>query len=403
MKQLTQLYRACLLTVVIIFSMLPVSAQLYIADNLIGDSISVEEANLTDGIYTATDPVVYTSIANGESVKVIGFTTSKYKVENDRPVIEYNGKTYVTGRNSLKFSPENSSDVENTIHDAMQSIQHSALGHFFYTVWPFMIVFLLTVIAGVLVWMFNRSIDTQPKGDAAHRINSLYSIPALLLTAAIIEVAMLVIAGSDCMSWCFPSKVGFWKSLLYVLPAFGGLVLQITVGIFYKRAIENLTNSELSWKSVFWGIGISLPLCIIAVITLAILNIRGGWMEIVSAVALLGSLAIGFLWSLHKNTRQVGIKMGLAFTVFSFIYALGVIIAVCLLLVIVWKLFLVILPYLIMAGAVLFLFAFGLDGKGGTGPDPQPMVFRDKHGGVHTNGIDCEAANRRIDERANNW
>ncbi len=365
MKQIFRSSRVILLTLAFVSTIPSVQAQLYVADNLTGDSIFVREAVLSNGVYKPIDPAVYTEIPNGETVKVVGVTTSEYSAETNRPVIEYSGKLYVAGPDGLKFSADNPSDIKNVVQSSWQEMEHTALGHFFYTPFPFILVFIFTAFGGICLLIAYRQFKKQKDCRQLMRL-----IPVGLLLASVVELFSLIYAGGDATWWCDPDSVGYGKSILYAFPVMVGIGLQIVVGVYYKRLFEDMTRTILSWKSVFIGVGISIPLALIAIIILAVNDLKDGTMQDIVFVSLfLTALAVGFLFSLWKNKKQLGLKVGMLFTSFSFIYAIGVIFAAVLLAFIVFKLLIAMLVYLVaFVGAIVGLgMAFGGSGSSGGG------------------------------------
>ncbi len=352
------------LTMFLLFCMLfPMQAegQVYISDNLKGDSITVFVAKGKDDAFVKTDKSV--SIANGETLKYIKPLEKRYKADEGQFVAEHNGANYVVGANSVRFSPDNESWVENTVQNMTQKMEHSSVGHFFYTPVPFFFVFLFTAVGGICLLTARK----RAKAGKSYG-KPMMLVPAGLLLAAVIELFSLLYAGGDAAWWCEPESVGYVKSVLYAFPVMMGIGLQILVGIHYKRMLEDVTRTSLSWTSVIIGVGVSIPISLILVIVLAFSGHNEGIMpDVVFAVSFLGALAIGFLYSFWKNKKRLGIKSGLLFTSFSFIYAIGVIFAVVLLAFMIFKLIIALLVYIVaFVGAVIGLgMAFGGSGSSG--------------------------------------
>lgn len=123
-------------------------AQMYEIDNLYGDSIDLKKAEKNEkGEYYGGEKAL--TLANGTLVNV------KETVETFGVLVEYEGNYYVTYPGYLKFSKKNPSGVENTWQDVSERRQHSALGHFWYTLIPYYIILAILLAVGVMLLLLQ--------------------------------------------------------------------------------------------------------------------------------------------------------------------------------------------------------------------------------------------------------
>lgn len=366
-------------------------AQMYEIDNLYGDSIDLKKAEKNEkGEYYGGERTL--TLANGTLVNV------KEAVETFGVLVEYEGNYYVTYPGYLKFSKKNPSGVENTWQDVSERRQHSALGHFWYTLIPYYIILAILLAVGVMLLLLQ-----MVKKFASLESTLLLWIPIGLFAASLLELIGYFTLGDDFIWWCSVDKQGFWPAFISMLPFMLALVIQLGSGVLYKRYQEKKYDVKLSWRSIFIGIA-GVPIAIVILVILAICGMKNPVVQdVVSAILILASLAIGFLYALAKNRKVLGNRNGLFFTLFSFVYAAGAVIALIFLAVIIVKLILIVLMWLLAIAGCIFAIAFlssSDSGSSGGGSSSTTVTYwEDADGNRHTNEADAKAANKRIAER----
>ena len=366
-------------------------AQMYEIDNLYGDSIDLKKAEKNEkGEYYGGERTL--TLANGTLVNV------KEAVETFGVLVEYEGNYYVTYPGYLKFSKKNPSGVENTWQDVSERRQHSALGHFWYTLIPYYIILAILLAVGVMLLLLQ-----MVKKFASLESTLLLWIPIGLFVASLLELIGYFTLGDDFIWWCSVDKQGFWPAFISMLPFMLALVIQLGSGVLYKRYQEKKYDVKLSWRSIFIGIA-GVPIAIVILVILAICGMKNPVVQdVVSAILILASLAIGFLYALAKNRKVLGNRNGLFFTLFSFVYAAGAVIALIFLAVIIVKLILIVLMWLLAIAGCIFAIAFlssSDSGSSGGGSSSTTVTYwEDADGNRHTNEADAKAANKRIAER----
>lgn len=339
--------------------------QLYVADHLTRDSIkleAVEQNPEAKGNATIMVP-------NGDTLRLAG-------MDGEAAIVEYQGKQYKTYGSFMRFVSDNEAGDGNVAQDEYDERYHSAMGDFFYSPVPLIIIFVLLAVAGVAMLMVRRA-DTMGKA-----LPSLATLMGSLLVASIVE-AMFLVYTDDITWWC--DSDSFWASLFSLLPAMLALAVQLYVGIGIKKKLEELTGSSLSLKTAF----LSIPLALVLTFIVAIMH----YGDFVQGTVFLATMAVCALYSWYKNGRGLGVASGLAYTLFNFVYALGAIIAVAVLLVLVWNMFMIVLPYLLMAAAAIVAYAFmssssgSSSGGGGYSNNGDQWTNIDGHWGTkHSDG-----------------
>lgn len=378
-----------LLFVGVVFSFVS-HAQMYEIDNLYGDSIDLKKAEKNEkGEYYGGEKAL--ALANGTLVNV------KEAVETFGVLVEYEGNYYVTYPGYLKFSKKNPSGVENTWQDVSERRQHSALGHFWYTLIPYYIILAILLAVGVMLLLLQ-----MVKKFASLESTLLLWIPIGLFVASLLELIGYFTLGDDFIWWCSVDRQGFWPAFITMLPFMLALVIQLGSGVLYKRYQEKKYDVKLSWRSIFIGIG-GVPVAIVVLIILAICGMKNPVVQdVVATILILASLAVGFMYALTKNRKVLGNRNGLFFTVFSFVYAAGAVIALIFLAVIIVKLILIVLMWLLVIAGCIFAVAFlssSDSGSSGGGSSSSTTYWEDADGNRHTNEADAKAANKRIAER----
>lgn len=357
-------------------------AQLYKVDDLLRDSAEVHKAVKADTLYKEGSETYM--IANGETVRLVG-ETDGYHV-----AVEYNGETYIISPDDLKFSKKNDRNTADPITTGSLRARHSALGHFYYSAFPYWLSFLVLIAIFAAMYLIDKKVSAP-----AVKQKLMLAVPAALLFVSILEIVGYCILGSDLLWWCDYDRNGFFKSLLMVIPFALAIGIQLYVGFMYKESIEDSTGKELSMKTVLLGLAATLVLPIVVIVILALCGINGTPLDITFAVLFLGSLALSVGTSLSKNIKALGRSYGTLFTAFTVVYAIGAIIAVILLITAILKLIFVILT----AVAVVFGTLFILGSAKGSG-SANKVIYYDKLGRQYKFDSDAQEANRKIDERS---
>lgn len=312
-----------------------VSAQEYVVDVILQDSINAYEIVKNEG--TETAGVSAFKIPNNEKVTITRLLNSS----KEYGVIQKNGKDYCVGGNCLVFSDTNP-DGTKDIFDGKRKGKHTAIEHFFCSSIPYVLISLLFLIAIAFVFL-------GMKMESLRRL-SLIVVPASIMAAALMEIWAYITLGSDVFWWCDYDRYGFWGSFFRAIPYIGFIAFQLYSIKFYRKLLfGNDKGKKIALKPMFWGMGACIPATIIVAITCTIADWRGAT-DIASAITLLVTLGLGIYFSLKRNMRTVGRFPGLMLTLFCAVYVVGSLIAVWGLIVVLFKIILQIL----MAIAIFF-------------------------------------------------
>lgn len=315
--------------------------QLYVADHLTLDSIKLG----TVGKNLSSDENAI-MVANGDTLRLTG-------MDGDAPIVEYRGKQYKTYASYLRFVADNEAGDGNVAQDEYDARYHSDMGHFFYTPVPLTIALLLLAVAGIMMLWVKRA-ETM-----SGAVKPLAVLIAAILGASILEIMMLMYT-DDITWWC--ESASFWVSMLFLLPAMLALAIQLYVGFGIRNKLEELTGRKLSLKAAF----LSVPIALVLMFIVAVMH----YGDFVQGTVFLVTIVVCALYSWFRNGRGLGVVSGLAYTLFNFIYAVGALVAIAILIAIIWNMFLIVLPYLLIGAAAVA--AFFLMANGPVAPSAAP-------------------------------
>jgi len=306
-------------------------AQKFVADGLGQDSISAYPVQVTakDTIVNVAEKICF---PNGDTL-----TYANGKVNSSMALMQRDGRYFAVGIGMVKYCGDNT--LPNTIQDDDQIKYHSAIGHFYHSYAPYWIIFGLMIALTILMQVIRRAVSS-------YRLTVwlMFAVPLGLFLVSAME-AMAFVFTPDMFWWIDMENLGFWKTSFRALPLVLTLVLQFHIGIQYKRFLEG--ERKLSWRPIFITWAICIPCAVIAAILVASLHLRA-CTDVITALAFFGVLAVGFIWSLVKNVRTLGIMGGVLFSIFSFFYAIGALIAASILVVVLVKLLLQALVWLLV-------------------------------------------------------
>ena len=310
--------------------------QIYVADHLTRDSVELWTVGKSRG---EADAGVF-KVPNGDTLRLAG-------MDGKHPIVEWRGQRYTTYASRLRHV----GGGENVIQDDNEARYHSLV--------------------------------VRRAATMRAAVPPLAVLMGLLLAASIIEV-MLLVYTDDITWWC--DKGSFWQSLLALLPAMLGLGVQLYVGFGIKGKLEELTGARLSLKAAF----VSVPLALVLTVVVAVMHFGG----FVQGLVFLGTLAVCAVYSWLRNRRGLGGGGGLAYTLFNFVYVVGALVAFAMLVVLVWSMFLIVLPYLIMGAAAVLAVALmsssdgrSSGGSSGRAPGGDQWTNIDGHWGTkHSDG-----------------
>lgn len=267
-------------------------------------------------------------LQEGETIQVVEIA------KKNAYIFMREGKYYQINPKHLTFSEENSPEIENPIATGILE-QNTALTRFYRSSAPVWIVILLLMAVAILALFYLWS------GWFILRLPTLIAIPTILILISLIEVVGYLSVKSDLFWWCDYETYGFFGSLFRLIPFIGVVWMQFYSIRLFEKVIflekkrkdpENFDESQhkISIKPIVIGLLISLPALIITALILesAFGNCNTPLGEAIMIIVFLGSIVLGLLITLRKNSQVFGPINGLMITIFSVAYALGAIVAI---------------------------------------------------------------------------
>lgn len=381
--------RLYLLLITMVMLQVSASAQKFQVDLLFSDSTSVRQVVLSDTTWVEADD-------RSKAMLPDGFEFESIDIDSDesRIIFAMDGKYYRIPFNSVRFSKDNADDVSNPLPPKIVR-RHTALAHFFATLTPYIIIFLL--IAGGMI-----------TGIAGLRIRSLKKIamiviPACLAAASLLEVLAFFMIGDDMVWWCDDDFQGFWGALIGAIPftvvilmQFYSMKLYSTLIFGDQSGIDEDQRKKISLKPAAWGIGLLLPMIIVLMLIMNWIGWTGTLSDIVVLLVavLITALLIGK--GFRDNIKTFGAANGIAVSVFSIVYLLGLIISAVLLVIVIFKIILQIIIMAVFAVGCLYLVSFmSKDSDSGS---PQ-MMYHAKDGTKYQYSADAEKHDQERDSK----
>ena len=331
---------------------IPARAQKYITDDNFADSVYVYHITFSkDGKY---------EMLGNEALKLpIGETITVERLLKGQTaygLVKIDGKEYGIDSGYLLFSGDNTDGTEDIFGDTRSRTNHSWTGKFFASFTPYAIIAILFLTA--MAFMF---LGLKVSGLRRY---ALYVVPGCILLASLLEIWVYWVMGNDAFWWCDKDRYGFFGSLFRAIPFMLFVAFQLYSFKFYQELLLGKdAETKLSIKPMAVSLIICVPIALVFAVVLALCDIRGTFVDILTVVVFLVSLAAGVWMSMRKNIKMLGKTAGLAFTIFGIAYILGSLVALWGLLVVLLRLIIQIL--IICAAFIGVAFAMSKGGGGG--------------------------------------
>lgn len=330
-------------------------AQIYVVDNWIADSAQIYQIVLNEDktIETAGEEAGV-KLPAGERVEVVRSTLTKKSGVGD-PVIKIKGKEYIIYAGDILFSDENPEGTVDPFNTA-ELKSHSATARFFSHMFPYYVVFLIYLAAGIFTLIGLKC--------PGQRKLSLVAIAACLAVGSVLEIVIFSLMGSDAFWWCDAERYGFWGGFFRALPFFAMVAFQIYSYKLYKKILIPMEKhledplADISIKPMVYGFALSLPLAFISSFVPTWMGIHnttlsGAIFIVVFIVATIG----GCMYATRKNIKKLGKRTGLMFSVFEIIYVIGTLVAVWAMILLIVKLLFQVIIF--VAGMIAIAFFGG--------------------------------------------
>lgn len=184
--------------------------------------------------------------------------------------------------------------------------------------------------------------------------------PVLLLVATAIEVLGLLKCGTGMLWWLdgadFHSMAGVQKLLLFSL----AVIMQVgSIYIFGRNVAEDELEDLVIWRPVLTLI-IAAVVAVVLIVGLTLFHVPQKLVFLIGGVVFL-VLLISRVWeSMRENCGVLGIFGGVLFTLFVFVWGIGSLAAIVLLVISLFKSLSIGIVLPILAGGFVLLFVTGL-------------------------------------------
>ncbi|MCR5645344.1 MAG: hypothetical protein K6F96_02985 [Bacteroidales bacterium] len=184
--------------------------------------------------------------------------------------------------------------------------------------------------------------------------------PVLLLVATAIEVLGLLKCGTGMLWWLdgadFHSMVGVQKLLLFSL----AVIMQVgSIYIFGRNVTEDELEDLVIWQPVI-ALIVAAVVAVVLIVGLTLFHVPQKLVFLIGGVVFL-VLLISRVWeSMRENCGVLGIFGGVLFTLFVFVWGIGSLVAIVLLVISLFKSLSIGIVLPILAGGFVLLFVTGL-------------------------------------------
>ena len=313
-----------------------VSAQKYVVDPFMADSVPVSEIVKIEG-KQAVGVEAY-RIAKGDTVNVI---SGLENWSNHGVIKGPDGKKYAIRVKACLMFIDNE-DVEDP-WETMTADWRTPDGRLYSTMTPY--YWIIGLVIGALILTMIGFVAKPIK------VLALIFVPIMIALACYLEIRGWLALGSDMFWWCDNETFGFWGSVLRVMP-FGLVILgQLFSFPFYGKLISEEGTSLAELAPMAISMLVSIPILFIVGLVLGICHVKGGTVNLILEILFLVIVGIGSLSTIAMNIKSYGFFKGLWLTIFGAIYIVGAMIAVLGFAIALWHLFvqmvMAMLPWLI--------------------------------------------------------
>ena len=242
--------------------------------------------------------------------------------------VNHDGKTMYVDHNDLVWSDKNPEGTKNFYK--AEAKHHTPLGHFYNTMTPFWLIFVLMMFTMVVGFLMAK------KGAKPFFV---VLFPLFMLGAVALELGGIYALGKDMLWWLDP-KVNGWGRAIVGIILFGLTISFQAQSIkLYQNGLTKGEGGLNVWAPVIGAVlGVVLLVAGIAIEGFSHTN-SDKWFHI-GIVAMLVSVIAGITISMIKNIKQLGFMKGLAFSLFAIVYGAGIATAVVLFILGFFKVFL---------------------------------------------------------------
>lgn len=340
--------RLFLVILIALTGMFWANAQKFVIDPLHSDSVKIyDEVIKKDTVWTSVNNKRPTSICLHK-----GFEFEALDYCEKGAIILYEGKLYAVYHDYVKFSNNNPDGIENPIPEKYQK-RHSAIAKFYNGFSAAITMLLLFALTAIIAFIYIKSRIPVLRKPA------LIAIPASILAVSIIEIIGYSIVGDDMFWWCDYDYLGFFGSLLCLIPFGAAVAFQLySIKLYEKVIFDDDCGKKISIKPAAWSIAACIPVLIIMmIIWTQVLDWKQGFLfEAVMLLSFFATLGIGLFITAKKNIATLGFFNGILITIFAVVYIIGCIMSVCAVIALIFR---ILLQILIAIGVIFMIMMLG--------------------------------------------
>lgn len=221
----------------------------------------------------------------------------------------------------MVFSDKNTEGAEDIFGDTRANVRHTAVGKFFYTLTPYLIIaalFLASIAAMFRSYRTERGLN-----------RALVVVTVALLLASVLEIVAFALLRSDVFWWCDPKRYSFFGAFFRVLPFAVFTLFQLYSIKLYMWMVADDSKNDLSVKPVLVSVIASIPVALVVTVVCAACGFKSSvLLGLVTLGAFFATLSVGFIKAGRRNVRELGFAKGAAFTIFAIVWSIGAAIAV---------------------------------------------------------------------------
>lgn len=259
---------------------------------------------------------------------------------------------------------------------------------------PYWLLFILTVASvGYCAYIVIRNFSSEEKVKVPK--GQMLAVSVALLLSAVLVIVLYATLGGGALWWVTNKEIGYWSKLLRVVPLMIYLIAQGIAPFAYMLFMAYYFGGKrLSVRSQFIAIVVIVP---VALIVTRFFNedTRDMWLYIIAGAG----IAVAAIYSVFRNTRAVGLKSGLVYTVTSFVLCAATLITLLYFIVAFFSLILEMLPVIAVIIGVSFIFGKSFGNAMMQRDDAGNYIAAD--GSKHSSQSARDVRNQRIQSRRN--
>lgn len=190
---------------------------------------------------------------------------------------------------------------------------------------PYWMLFIISVTANVVC--YRLASQAEEKGKPSRK--AMLWVSGAMLFVALFVIILYATLGGNALWWIHDKETGYFSRVLLVIPLVVFLAAEVLSPFLYKSFMQSYFGVEnLSVKPQFISLVIIIPAALILIYAIGSL-FMGPEARDIAFYAVVGAGLIGaIIYSLRKNIVSVGSKVGVMYTVTSFILCAAALLSV---------------------------------------------------------------------------